>query len=107
MPFSITSCVVALRMFLHLGWGGFYSDAEADSAQIRECFHLADKIVDLAHATELAGGWTTDCCRVGFLCGYYEPLRASMERGVEPEWELKPPAKVLSQEFEWLMTARD
>ncbi len=66
-----------LRMFLHLGWGGFYSDAQADSAQIRECFHLADNLVELAHATELR----PECGRLtvvasDFYGGYYEPLPA-------------------------------
>lgn len=37
-----------LRLFLHLGWGGVYDDAEADASKIRECFSLADKIVPAA-----------------------------------------------------------
>jgi hypothetical protein len=37
-----------LRLFLHLGWGGAYMDAEADASKIRECFSLADQIVAAA-----------------------------------------------------------
>jgi hypothetical protein len=32
----------ALRLFLHLGWGGVYADAKADASKIQECFSLAD-----------------------------------------------------------------
>jgi len=35
----------ALRMFLHLGWGGVYMDAEADAIKIRDCFSLSDEII--------------------------------------------------------------
>lgn len=35
----------ALRMFLHLAWGGMYMDTEQTAADIRDCFSLADKIV--------------------------------------------------------------
>lgn len=38
-----------LRMFLHLGWGGVYMDAEADAKKIRECFSLADEIIHAVH----------------------------------------------------------
>ena len=38
----------SLRMFLHLGWGGVYSDADADVGKIRRCFSLADQIVPAA-----------------------------------------------------------
>ncbi|MDD2542594.1 MAG: hypothetical protein PHH28_16370 [Desulfuromonadaceae bacterium] len=37
-----------LRMFLQLSWGGIYMDADADAAEIRKCFLLADQIVSLA-----------------------------------------------------------
>lgn len=37
-----------LRLFLHMGWGGVYLDADAAAAQIRECFSLADVIVPAA-----------------------------------------------------------
>ena len=37
-----------LRMFLQLGWGGIYMDADAAAAKIHECFLLADQIVSLA-----------------------------------------------------------
>ncbi len=34
-----------LRLFLHLAWGGIDMNAEETSAEIRECFSLADEIV--------------------------------------------------------------
>jgi len=34
-----------LRMFLHLGWGGVYMDAEAAAAKIRDCFSLAAEVI--------------------------------------------------------------
>src|SRR5262249_13893454 len=37
-----------LRMFLHLGWGGVYMEADAAASKIRECFSLADEIVPVA-----------------------------------------------------------
>jgi hypothetical protein len=37
----------ALRMFLHLGWGGAYMDAKADATQIHDCFALASEIITI------------------------------------------------------------
>ncbi len=34
-----------LRMFLHLGWGGAYMDADAAARKIREFFSLTDESV--------------------------------------------------------------
>ncbi len=38
-----------LRMFLQLGWGGVYMDAEADAASIRDCFSMVDRIIQSAY----------------------------------------------------------
>jgi hypothetical protein len=35
----------SLRMFLHLAWGGVYTDKEKDAATISDCFSKADKVV--------------------------------------------------------------
>lgn len=35
----------ALHMFLHLGWGGVYMHAKAETAKIRDCFSMADQVV--------------------------------------------------------------
>jgi hypothetical protein len=50
-----------LRMFLHLGWGGVYMDADAATSKIRECFSLADKVVPAATTAGkfVAGQWLT------------------------------------------------
>lgn len=37
-----------LRLFLHLSWGGIYSNAEMDAADIKKCFYLADEIMSAA-----------------------------------------------------------
>lgn len=37
----------ALRMFLHLGWGGAYMDAKADATKIYESFALANEIIPM------------------------------------------------------------
>jgi hypothetical protein len=42
----------ALRMFLHLEWGGVYMDANETAANIRECFSLADEIVSVVNTTQ-------------------------------------------------------
>ena len=44
-----------LRMFLFLGWGGAYMDADAAAPQIRECFSLADQIVPAARTSGKLG----------------------------------------------------
>src|SRR5208282_2598966 len=38
----------SLRMFLHLGWGGVYSDRREDEATIHDCFSMADQIARAA-----------------------------------------------------------
>lgn len=42
----------ALKMFLHLGWGGVYMDVVRATTHVRECFLLADEIVQGARATD-------------------------------------------------------
>jgi hypothetical protein len=54
----------SLRMFLHLGWGGAYADAEKDAATIRECFSLADPVVA---ASEISTWRTFDHCWIRLL----------------------------------------
>jgi hypothetical protein len=54
----------ALRMFLHLGWGGAYMDATADAAKIGKCFLLADEIIAAGQNSEKfrAAGRLTIVC---------------------------------------------
>jgi hypothetical protein len=35
----------ALRMFLHLGWGGVYMNAKKEATKINDCFSLANGII--------------------------------------------------------------
>jgi hypothetical protein len=37
-----------LAMFLQLAWGGIYMDNDAEAAKIRQCFALADRVVQAA-----------------------------------------------------------
>jgi len=94
-----------LRIFLHLGWGGFYSDAKADAAKIRECFLLADKIVEAAQTSEHLRGRSARLTIVAsdFYGGYWLPLTVSSKHGKAPEWQLESPAKILSEALEWLV----
>src|SRR5208282_5696458 len=43
----------SLRMFLHLGWGGVYMNAEESAATVRDCFSMADQIASLAQTAGL------------------------------------------------------
>lgn len=45
-----------LRMFLHLGWGGVYMEAEAAASTIRKCFALADRLVQQAELSRKLSG---------------------------------------------------
>lgn len=53
-----------LRLFLHLSWGGVYTDPEADAAEIKECFSLADEILPAAMTSGklLPGEYLTIVC---------------------------------------------
>lgn len=40
-----------MRLFLHLAWGGAYMDNEANAAEIKKCFSLADEITSAANTS--------------------------------------------------------
>ncbi|MGD1156598.1 MAG: hypothetical protein ABSA41_12290 [Terriglobia bacterium] len=42
----------ALRMFLHLEWGGAYMDAKETTSNIRECFSRADEVVSVVNTNQ-------------------------------------------------------
>lgn len=89
-----------LCMFLQLGWGGVYMDAEADAATIRDCFSMADRIVWAAQsAGRLQAGERLTV--VGSdLCGSYW-LRPGETRQREAEGDERP-LDVLTHALEWL-----
>ena len=89
-----------LRMFLHLGWGGVYMDADAAASKIRECFALADKIAPEAmRAGKLAAGERLTIVGSDFYGSYWSAPGQSRqkERGVD-----KGPAEVLTEVLRWL-----
>jgi len=90
----------ALQMFLHLDWGGVYSDAEKDAAKIKDCFSLADKIVSTAHATaKLRRGDRLTVVGSDFYGSYW--LKPGEHRH-ERRDDSKTPADVLAEVLHWL-----
>jgi len=89
-----------LRMFLHLGWGGVYMDADAAASQIRECFSLADQIVPTAMTLDkLAASERLTIVGSDFYgsyCSAPEQTRQTDRRGS------KGPAEVLAEVLRWL-----
>lgn len=58
----------ALELFLHLGWGGMYSNEDNDREEINQCFAIADEIVArVPTATVLKPGE-----RLRIVCSLYE-----------------------------------
>lgn len=89
-----------LRLFLHLGWGGVYMEADAAAAKIRECFALADEIVPTAmRAEKLAAGDRLTIVGSDLYGSYWSApgQGRQTERGDE-----KPPAEVLTEVLHWL-----
>ena len=90
----------ALRMFLHLGWRGVYSDAEADAAKIRDCFSLADKIVATTQTVgRLRPGDRLTVVGSDFYGSYWLPPGKSRRKRGE---DSKTPADVLAEVLRWL-----
>jgi hypothetical protein len=90
----------SLHMFLHLGWGGAYGNAEKDAAKIRECFSLADRVVSASeHRTKFQLGEHLIIVSSDF-CGSYW-LRPGEKRQPKRDDRVKP-AHVLTQALEWV-----
>jgi hypothetical protein len=71
-------------MFLFLGWGGLYLNAEAAASKIRECFSLADQIVQAVMTVKkLKVGRTGDDCRFGLLRQLLVRIGAKPREGKE------------------------
>jgi len=92
-----------LRMFLHLGWGGVYMDADAAASQIQECFSLADQIVPAAMtAGKLGAGKRLTIVGSDFYGSYWSApgRRRRKERGESKD--SKTPAEALAEVLHWL-----
>ena len=94
----------SLRIFLHLGWGGVYMNAQAAAAQIRECFSLVDEIVLAAKAVgRVATGDRLTIVASDLYGSYWSP---SGEAPREKALDEKRPAAVLTEALHWLRESR-
>ena len=89
-----------LEMFLHLGWGGVYMDAEKAATQIHTCFSLADEIDPAAQTA----GKLIDGARLRIVGSDFYGSYWLAQGKVGPQEELDPqgPAKVLTEALHWL-----
>ncbi len=92
-----------LHMFLQLGWGGVYMDADEDAAKIRGCFSLADAIVRAATTVRKFGaGDRLTIVASDFYGSYWlAPGQGWREEIIGS----KGPADVLSEVLGWLKGA--
>jgi hypothetical protein len=90
----------ALRMFLHLGWGGVYMDPNRAAATIHECFSLADEIIAAVQTSgRLRLGDRLIIVGSDFYGSYWSaPGQARREEDLPRE----TPATVLSEALHWL-----
>jgi hypothetical protein len=93
-----------LRMFLHLGWGGAYADAEKDAAKIRECFSLADRLVAVSEDPARFRPAEHLIIVSSDVCGSYW-LRPGETRQRKRNDRVRP-AQVITQALKWLTAER-
>lgn len=88
-----------LRMFLHLGWGGVYMDAQKTSADIAWCFGLADEIVWTMSAVPLVGlRFPLEIVGSDFYgCHWFAP-----GKNIDVEALPNSPGQVLAEALQWL-----
>ncbi len=92
----------ALRMFLHLGWGGVYMDARKARDQIRDCFSLADEIIPVVQTgARLRAGDRLTIVGSDFY-GSYWSIPGQRDRGKDKELI---PAEVLAEVLHWLRSS--
>lgn len=89
----------ALRMFLHLGWGGAYMNAQEEALKIRDCFGLADKIVrEVRRVRDPSRSWLTVVAS-DFYGSYWLPPG---QVGLSKRADDKAPVIVLAEVLDWL-----
>jgi hypothetical protein len=93
----------SLRMFLHLGWGGVYTDKKAATANIRNCFSLADKIVSAAQGVGRfgAGEYLTVVGSDSYGSYWLPPGETRREKDVGH----KDTLEVLTEALHWLTSS--
>jgi hypothetical protein len=85
----------ALRMFLHLAWGGIYMDADKSGKDIRECFSLADKLSAVGGGLQLLQpGDVFLIVGSDFYGSYWQPPG-------ERRRKAEGPAKALAEAIQW------
>jgi len=92
----------ALRLFLHLAWGGVYTDEGAASANVRDCFALADEIVPAVRAAGLASGDVLVLTGTDFYGSCWWPPAQKMDLDRAKGREFKQPAEMLADALAWL-----
>lgn len=89
-----------LRLFLHLGWGGVYIDAEAAASKVKECFSLADGIVPVAMTSgKLAPGERLTIVGSDFYGSYWTAPGQSMQTERKGD---RAPWAALVEVLQWL-----
>lgn len=91
-----------LRMFLHLGWGGIYMDAETEAAKIAGCFSLADQIVP---AVTTARPFRTNARLMIVGSDFYGSYwSAPGHRRKSQKARSRGPVEVLTEVLQWLQS---
>ena len=89
-----------LRMFLHLGWGGIYMDADAATSKIRDCFSLADEIVPAAASMgKLMAGDRLTIVASDFYGSYWCEPRQNRHQIIQSS---NTPAEIMADVLHWL-----
>ena len=89
----------ALRLFLHMGWGGAYMNNAKAASTIKKCFALSNQIVSAAtEKNRIKKGQKLLIVGSDFYGSYWSPPgkpRTKIDGGLEP-------AKVLEDVLAWL-----
>ena len=89
-----------LRMFLHLGWGGIYMDADAATSRVRDCFSLADEIVPAAASMgKLTAGDRLTIVASDFYGSYWFEPRENRPKIIQRS---DNPAEIMADVLHWL-----
>jgi hypothetical protein len=92
-----------LCMFLHLGWGGVYMDAEAAVAEIRDCFSMADQVVTAAQkAGTFQAGERLTVVGSDFYGSYWLPPGVNRREKDAGHKSHARPLEVLTEALGWL-----
>jgi len=89
-----------LVMFLHLGWGGVYSDVKEDRVNIRDSFAIADKIVLVAKTSAKLRKDNRLLIVGSDFYGSYWYVSGKKEQ--KQDTDLSRPVEVLTEVLQWL-----